>query len=153
MSNNATLIVIGKLKDKSLEQIEEGYLKRIKSPSLKIIELKAKAEDKVAEGSLILQKIQELSKNGSSFIVALTENGKQYDSHTFSSWVFDKITQNQNVFFLIAGAEGFSEQVLGQVQMQLSLSKLTFPHKLARILFIEQFYRAITIKNNHPYHN
>jgi 23S rRNA (pseudouridine1915-N3)-methyltransferase len=54
---------------------------------------------------------------------------------------------------MIAGAEGFSSEVLKLCQERLSLSELTFPHKLARIILVEQLYRAQTIRTGHPYHN
>ncbi|MEX1099667.1 MAG: 23S rRNA (pseudouridine(1915)-N(3))-methyltransferase RlmH, partial [Bacteriovoracaceae bacterium] len=84
---------------------------------------------------------------------ALTEAGQERDSRNFSKWLFEKLETSRQLVFIIAGAEGFERGVLNASQEKLSLSKLTFPHKLARLLFIEQIYRAITIKENHPYHN
>lgn len=153
MSKTVHLIIVGKLKDKNLEVIEADYLKRIRAPLLKIHEVKARAENKDAEAIEISKKITELSTDGQCHLVALTEFGKEYDSIEFSNKLFDLIENKNKVIFIIAGAEGFSKELLSSVHDKLSLSKLTFPHKLARILFIEQFYRAITIKNNHPYHN
>ena len=153
MSKTAHLIVVGKLKDKNLEAIELSYLKRINNPVLNIHEVKARAENKVQEGTEVLKKIKDISKEQTPYIIALSEFGKEYESPNFSRWVFDKIENNKVVVFLIAGAEGHSQEILDLAQAKLSLSKLTFPHKIARILFVEQFYRALTIKNNHPYHN
>ena len=153
MSKSVHLIIVGKLKDSNLEAIEANYLQRIREPELKIHEVKARAQNKSSEGQEILKKISEISKQTPSHIVALTEFGKQYDSPEFSRQLFDLVDYKNRVIFLIAGAEGFSQDVLDKVDQKLSLSKMTFPHKMARILFIEQFYRAITIKNNHPYHN
>lgn len=149
----AHLIVVGKLKDKSLEAIEDDYLKRISNPVLKIHEVKAKAENKDQEADIILKKIQDITKGDKTYLVALTEFGSEYHSPEFSKWVFDKIENQPNLVFLIAGAEGHGKAVLDQVNASVSLSKLTFPHKIARVLFVEQFYRALTIKNGHPYHN
>jgi len=154
MSKTVHLIVVGKLKDKHLESLEKNYLQRINNPDLQIVELKAKAENKKAEGQDVLKKIKDISKESSSYIIALCEQGKEYDSPKFSKWLFDLIELEQkNIFFVIAGAEGHSDEFMTHVSAKISLSKLTFPHKIARILFIEQFYRAITIKNKHPYHN
>lgn len=154
MSKTVHLIVVGKLKDKNLEKIELDYLVRIKNPDLVIHEVKARAEDKNSEGQEVLKKIKDITKDTSAYIVALCEFGKERESVEFSKWLFDKIeNQPKKVVFVIAGAEGHSDAFMEQVSSKVSLSKLTFPHKIARILFIEQFYRAITIKNNHPYHN
>ena len=153
MSKTVHLIVVGKLKDKHLEAIEANYMQRIKSPGLKLHEVKAKAESKNAEASEVIKKIQEISKDSQVHIVALSEFGKEYDSVSFSQKVFKLIENSNKLIFIIAGAEGFSSELLNMAKDKISLSQMTFPHKLARILFIEQFYRAITIKNNHPYHN
>lgn len=147
------LIVVGKLKDKNLETIEADFVQRITSLDFKIHELKANAEDKKAEGKVILKKISDISKAGQARVIALTEFGKERDSVAFSKWVYERLEGSNQLVFIIAGAEGFDPSVIEASHEQVSLSKLTFPHKLARLLFIEQIYRAITIKENHPYHN
>lgn len=147
------LITVGKLKDKNLEAIEQDYLKRLKNPKLQIHEVKAKAENKDLEAQVLLKKIDDISKNEGRFIVALTEFGDEFYSPKFSTWLTNKIETYQHIIFLIAGAEGYGEAVLKKVNCKFSLSKLTFPHKLARIIFVEQFYRAMTIRDGHPYHN
>jgi len=153
MSNCVHLITVGKLKNKELESIEANYAKRINSPNLKIYEVKAKAENKEAEGKVVISKLNELSKNSKTFSVVLTEWGTEYTSLNFSKFLFSKISKSMNVVFIICGAEGPSQELLDYCDSKISLSKLTFPHKIARLLFIEQLYRAITIENNHPYHN
>lgn len=147
------LIVVGKLKDKHIEKLEQDFAQRINSLELNIHELKASAEDKKSEGKLILKKIQDISKSGSPRIVALTEFGQERDSVKFSKWLYQNLERAPQIIFIIAGAEGFDPDVFAACHEKVSLSKLTFPHKLARLLFIEQIYRAITIQENHPYHN
>lgn len=149
------LIVVGKLKDKNLQQIEDDFLKRCKSPSLKVYETKARAEDKDFESSDVIKKCRDLSKGDGFLVFPLSERGQTFTSIEFSSWFFQKIEKNSSkkIIFVIGGAEGHGKEVLDLAQEHISLSKLTFPHKLARVLFAEQFYRAQTIKNQHPYHN
>jgi 23S rRNA (pseudouridine1915-N3)-methyltransferase len=153
MARQIHLIVVGKLKDAHLEAIEADYIKRINNPELVIHELKASAENKEAEGEAILKKVRDLSQGGSSHLVALSEWGKRYSSVSMAEWTKLMFEKSTKVIFIIAGAEGFSDDVLKSCQEKLSLSELTFPHKLARILFIEQLYRAQTIRTGHPYHN
>lgn len=153
MSKSLHLITVGKLKDKNLEAIEDSYLKRINNPTLSIHEVRARAENKEQEGLEVLKKIKDISKEQTPYVIALSEFGKEYESPDFSKWIFNKVETQKVIIFVIAGAEGHSEQILSLSQAKLSLSKLTFPHKIARILFVEQLYRALTIKNNHPYHN
>ncbi|MAZ49973.1 MAG: 23S rRNA (pseudouridine(1915)-N(3))-methyltransferase RlmH [Halobacteriovoraceae bacterium] len=138
------LITVGKLKDTHLEAIEKEYLKRLKTPKLEIIELKASAENKDAEAEFILKKL-----TPNDFVITLTEWGKEFDSVAFSKWLYTK----SNPVFVICGAEGPGQKLLERSNAKLSLSKMTMPHKLARIVFVEQLYRAQTIYEGHPYHN
>lgn len=148
---SAYLICVGKLKDKNLEAIEKDFLKRISNPKLEILELKANAENKDAEADSIIKKIESLNLN--PYVVTLTEFGTEYDSPRFSKFISQKIDSSKNLIFVICGAMGPGDELLDKTHLKLSLSKLTFPHKLARIIFVEQFYRAMTIRTGHPYHN
>ena len=145
------LVVVGKFKDKNLEQLENNYLKRIASPKLALYEVKAKAENKESEGLEVLKKISSIAPN--PYIVLLTEFGESFHSPEFSHWLFDRLEKNKDIFFVISGAEGPSDKLKRESQFQLSLGKMTMPHKLARIILVEQIYRAQTIHNRHPYHN
>lgn len=153
MARELHLIVVGKLKDAHLEAIEKDYLKRINNPELIIHEVKASAENKIAEGEAILKKVRDITQGGSAHLIAMSEWGKRSTSVAFAEWTKTLIERPAKIFFLIAGAEGFSEEILKNCQERISLSELTFPHKLARILLVEQLYRAQTIRSGHPYHN
>lgn len=153
MARQFNLIVVGKLKDSHLEAIENDYLKRINNPELVIHEVKASAENKDAEGEAILKKVRDLTQGGSSHIIIMSEWGKKQTSIAFGEWTKGLIEKPAKVFFVIAGAEGFSDEMLKAAQEKISLSDLTFPHKIARILLVEQLYRAQTIRTGHPYHN
>jgi 23S rRNA (pseudouridine1915-N3)-methyltransferase len=150
MARSIHLIVVGRLKDSHLESIEADYLKRINNPDLIIHEIKASAENKQAEGEAILKKVKEL---GTCHVVLMSEWGKRLTSVNFAEWTRQTFEKSSKTVFVIAGAEGFSEEVIKSCQEKISLSEMTFPHKLARILLIEQLYRAQTIRTGHPYHN
>ena len=62
------------------------------------------------------------------------------------------IEEYSNIYFIIGGPDGLSDEVKDKSGSILSLSKLTFPHQLAKVILIEQVYRSISIMNNHPYH-
>lgn len=147
------LIVVGKYKDKNFQAIEDDFVKRISKLNFQIHELKSNSENQQQEGQLILKKIDELSRKQKSRVFALTERGKKYDSLEFSKTIFSELEKHGAISFIIAGAYGFHSEVLEKVDGELSLSPLTFPHKFARLLFIEQLYRGMTIADNHPYHN
>lgn len=147
------LIVVGKYKDKNFQAIEDDFIKRISKLNFNIHELKSNSENQLQEGQLILKKLEELARKQKSKIFALTERGKKYDSPEFSKVIFDDLEKHGALTFIIAGAYGFHAEVLAKTDQELSLSALTFPHKFARLLFIEQLYRGMTIRDNHPYHN
>ncbi len=150
MARELHLIVVGKLKDSHLEAIEADYLKRITNPPLVIHEVKASAENKEAEGDAILKKAKDL---GSTHLIVMSEWGKKRTSIEFADWTKDLLEKQARPIFVIGGAEGFSEELLKSAKEKISLSDLTFPHKIARILLVEQLYRAQTIRTGHPYHN
>lgn len=150
MARELHLIVVGKLRDPHLEAVEADYLKRITNPPLLIHEVKASAENKEAEGEAILKKAKEL---GITHLIIMSEWGKKRTSVDFAKWTEELIEKQPKLAFVIAGAEGFSEEILKAAREKVSLSDLTFPHKIARVLLIEQIYRAQTIRSGHPYHN
>lgn len=150
------LIVVGKLKDAHLESLERNYLKRIFCFKLTIIELKSHQDNREVESLEILKKISELSAGKSAHLLLLTESGKLQDSEKFSKAFFHLVEEKSGVkkiFLVVGGAHGFSQKLLDAADEQISLSPLTFPHKLARLILIEQIYRAQTIHYGHPYHH
>ena len=86
------------------------------------------------------------------FVVALDEHGQQFSSRElgdkFESWQIS----GQDLVFLIGGPDGFDGDVLARANLRWSLSRLTLPHGLARIVMIEQIYRAWSLTTGHPYH-
>ena len=87
-----------------------------------------------------------------SILVALDEKGQNYNSLQFSENITIWKENFSNLFFLIGGPDGLSDDVKSSADEIISLSKLTFPHLLARVILVEQIYRSICIMNNHPYH-
>lgn len=144
------LIVVGKLSEKNIEILEQDYLKRITTPKFFIHEVKSHSENCDLEAREVLNKISDIAKNENPYLVLLMENGKQFTSVDFSKWLV-KNSETQKIIFIIGGAAGHGEEIISKANFKLSLSELTFPHKLARLMLVEQIYRAITIKNNHPY--
>ncbi len=144
------LIVIGKYKDKNLESLEDQYLKRISGPKLKIHELKSMRENLELEANEVLKKLTELSP---TYPILMAENGKLRDSINFSNWLNSLLeTRSEKIVLIIGGASGHGQKVLELAKEKLSLSPMTYPHKLARLLLVEQIYRAQTINSGHPYH-
>ncbi|MEM7465458.1 MAG: 23S rRNA (pseudouridine(1915)-N(3))-methyltransferase RlmH [Pseudomonadota bacterium] len=87
-----------------------------------------------------------------AFKIALDEKGKQLTTKDFSSLLSDWQFAARDVIVYVGGADGLDQSLLAKVDQTLSLSKMTLPHQIARLMFTEQLYRATTILNNHPYH-
>ena len=146
------LITVGKLKNRQIEELEDEYLKRLKRVSLQIHELKPHEENLDREANSIIKKITTITKDSPNLIL-LTEHGKTFDSPQFSKFIFKQLeTIHRTTILVIGGASGFGTEILELSHQKISLSPMTFPHKLARLIFIEQLYRAETIKAGHPYH-
>jgi 23S rRNA (pseudouridine1915-N3)-methyltransferase len=85
-------------------------------------------------------------------VVVLDERGKSHTSLAFSQWLAARQQAGSDLVFLIGGADGFAPQVLARANERWSLSALTLPHALVRVVFAEQLYRAVTLLDGHPYH-
>jgi 23S rRNA (pseudouridine1915-N3)-methyltransferase len=85
-------------------------------------------------------------------VVALDEHGKLRSSQELSRWLGQRMQSGNDLSFLVGGADGFAPEVLARAQDRWSLSPLTLPHALVRVVFAEQIYRAVTLLDGHPYH-
>ena len=85
-------------------------------------------------------------------IVALDVLGKSVTTEKLSSILHNWMQQGQDIALIIGGPDGVSDELLQKAVLKISLSDLTFPHPLVRVIVVEQLYRAWTILNNHPYH-
>jgi len=147
-----TLVAVGKIKEKSLAELADVYLKRLQPyAKLRLIELPAvpfsganQTAAKEKEGA----KIQEcLNRQNGQNIYLLAERGKTFSSPELAQW----LEKQAPLILVVGGALGFSEE-LYQKYPQISLSELTFPHEMARLILLEQVYRATTILNKKAYH-
>ncbi len=87
-----------------------------------------------------------------SQIVALDVRGKRVTTEKLSTILDNWMQQGQDIALIIGGPDGVSEELLQKAVLKISLSDLTFPHPLVRVIVVEQLYRAWSILNNHPYH-
>lgn len=85
-------------------------------------------------------------------VVLLDEQGRQFTSRELSTRIDDWQAAGENLVFIIGGPDGVSKAVLDRANLTWSLSSLTLPHGLARVLFAEQLYRAWSLTTGHPYH-
>ena len=133
-SNRLTIYAIGKIKKHWIRDGINQYKKRM--PELIINELKT-------------FNLNNLRSNN-NIIIVLSEEGKQFNSVELSSLLLN--FKNKKINFLIGDTDGISSDIKKNSDLIFSLSPLTFPHELARLILVEQIYRAVSISNNSPYH-
>ena len=85
-------------------------------------------------------------------VVVLDERGKARSSIEVSQWLGRRLNEGSDLDFLVGGADGFAPEVVQRADERWSLSSLTLPHALVRVVFAEQLYRAVTLLDGHPYH-
>jgi 23S rRNA (pseudouridine1915-N3)-methyltransferase len=104
---------------------------------------------KKKEGAIVIEKLEK-----DDWLIALDEKGRQLSSEGLSRLIQSRANESvRNLVFLIGGAFGLDDAVLKRANQQWSLSELTFPHQLVRLLLAEQVYRACTILRNEKYHH
>ena len=143
--NKFRIIAIGKLPSE-YENISKHLITML-GKNIDICELISKKNTMEHEGELILDKIHK-----TDFVILLDIKGTKFSSEKFSDYL-NKISMNHSsICFIIGGAFGVSDAVKSRANSGLSFSDMTFPHMLARIMLLEQIYRAIAIDHGHPYH-
>ena len=145
---NIQIIAVGKLKEEYLRGAQREYSKRLsRFCKLRIIE--------VDEESTLEKEADRIRKvlPASSHVIALAIEGKKYDSVGFSRHMENlMIGGKSNITFIIGGSAGLDKSILKEAHSLLSMSDMTFPHQLARIILLEQIYRSFKIINNETYH-
>ncbi len=132
-TNRLSIYAIGKIKKNWIREGINQYKKRM--PDLIINESKSFNIDNIRVNNII---------------ICLTEEGQSFNSIELTSLLLN--FKNKKINFLIGDADGIPSDIKDKSNLLLSLSPLTFPHELARLILIEQIYRAISISNNSPYH-
>ena len=156
---NMALICMGKLKEKYWRDAAAEYEKRLsrfgKWETIELPDLPEPSNSSPAieeqikkkEGDVILSKVRD-----GDVVVCLCIDGKQMDSVQLSRKMTELIDTGRRVVFVIGGSLGLSDEVVRRAQLKLSFSPMTFPHQLARIMLLEQTYRALKIAAGERYH-
>jgi 23S rRNA (pseudouridine1915-N3)-methyltransferase len=153
-----TLLQTGKTTDKHVAELVDLYTNRIKKysvfeiitlPDVKNTKNMPVQEQKIKEAKKIIQSITD-----DDYIILLDEKGKEFRTVEFSGALKKMFfLPKKRIVFVIGGPWGFSEEVYARADYKMSLSKMTFPHQLVRLLFLEQLYRVFSIIKGEPYHH
>jgi 23S rRNA (pseudouridine1915-N3)-methyltransferase len=147
------ILAIGKLKQGPERELIEDYTKRTQALARKAgligLDLTEGAEGtKDNEAAWLLEKVP-----GQTFVVALDERGKTLSTAAFTELIKKKANDGTpSMAFLIGGPDGHGAAVRRRADLLLAFGPQTWPHRLARVMLVEQIYRAVTIMVNHPYH-
>ena len=153
------IITIGQLKNNPILELQNDYMSRIinlsKSIGIKnliiqelpISKKKSIKERKKEEAEIISKHIDK-----SNFNIFLDASGENINSIDISKIISTNSFSEKNLIFFIGGPDGFSADIMKVTNRIISFGKVTWPHKLIRVMLLEQIYRSITILNNHPYH-
>ena len=149
---NVKVFTIEKSSDKSLDAIASEYTKMIsrfaKVEEIKIFNKQIATAQMIGEREAKASYTKAYESHLKGYNVALDVEGLHVNSQEFST-LFE---HDVNINFFIGGAFGFESAFLQQTQKIISLSRLTYAHKIAKVVLFEQIYRGLCIKNNHPYH-
>ena len=154
------VLAVGKLKEAYWRDAQAEYVKRLSRFSQ--IHVTEVSEERLPDNASAALEAQGREKEGdrllkalpkNSLVVALDLSGKQLDSPELADKFREWTVSGQSTFsFVIGGSTGLSPEVVHAADFRLCLSKMTFPHQLARILLLEQLYRAMKINGNETYH-
>ena len=134
---------IGKTKEAAIQALTEEYLKRI-SRYAQVEGVAVRDEAALAEACGRMK----------STLVLMDSRGKEFSSEGFAKFLGDYQDRNPLPLVLaVGGADGFSSETRSEAQHVISLGKMTLPYELARVVLLEQVYRAFTILKGHPYHS
>lgn len=153
-----SLLTIGKTTDRSVGELIDRYSARISHyidfeivtiPDLRSTRGLTESQQKAKEGTALLGALKTSDR-----VVLLDERGQEFSSRAFATNIQKRMTAaDKRLVFAVGGPYGFSEEVYARADAMMSLSKMTFPHELARLFFVEQVYRAMTILRGEPYHH
>jgi 23S rRNA (pseudouridine1915-N3)-methyltransferase len=138
---------IGKTKEAAIHALTNEYLKRI-SRYAEIAGVSLKDEAAI----LSLATGERSKKQDRHKLVLLDARGRQFSSEELAGFVDREQVNAIPLLFAIGGSDGFSEETRRRAEFTLSLGRMTLPHELARVVLVEQLYRAFTILDKHPYH-
>ncbi len=155
---NVRLVVVGNLKEKYLRDAFAEYAKRLgrfctfQTVELSEVKLPEKPSDKEIEKALDTEG-KAILKECRGYIIAMCIEGKQFPSTEFAKKLeMAASTGGSNVTFVIGSSCGLSQEVKNAASLRLSMSEMTFPHQLARVMLAEQIYRAFQINSGGKYH-
>lgn len=152
------IIALGKIKEQSLSSLIGEYKKRIsKYVNVEIIEIKEANLKSLSDKDIcnaLEEEAIEINKyiKKDDYVIPLTIEGKSLDSVTFANDLESVFSFGKDIIFIIGSSYGLSDEIKNRGNLNLSFSKMTFPHQLMRLILLEQLFRAFKIIHHETYH-
>ena len=140
------IVAVGTRMPEWVTQAYEDYTRRMRSSMRIDLEELPVGKNKAEEEKRLLERV------GDDYVAALDEHGKSLTTVELAKWLAQRQQDGRNLSFVIGGPDGLGPEILKKAALRWSLSALTFPHAMVRVILAEQLYRAHSVLQNHPYH-
>jgi 23S rRNA (pseudouridine1915-N3)-methyltransferase len=140
------IVAVGTRMPEWVTQAYEDYTRRLRSAMRVDLDELSVGKNKLDEEKRLLDRV------GDDYLVALDEHGKSLTTVELAKWLAQRQQDGRNVSLVIGGPDGLGPEILKKADLRWSLSALTFPHAMVRVILAEQLYRAHSVLQNHPYH-
>jgi len=157
-----TILCVGTLKEAYWREATTEYAKRLRRfASVDVVEVQEKrlpANASTSDERFVIEEesrmlAAKIFRSARTLVVALDVSGTSMSSPALASWMSEQTASGKTeLIFIIGGSLGLSDELLGQADIRLSFSLMTFPHQMMRVILLEQIYRAMKINRNEPYH-
>jgi 23S rRNA (pseudouridine1915-N3)-methyltransferase len=140
------IVAVGTRMPGWVTQAYEDYTRRLRTAMRVDLEEIAIGKNKGDEEKRLIERV------GDDYLVTLDEHGKSLTTLELARWLAQRQQDGRDLAFVIGGPDGLGPLILGKAALRWSLSALTFPHAMVRVILAEQLYRAQSVLQNHPYH-
>jgi 23S rRNA (pseudouridine1915-N3)-methyltransferase len=140
------IVAVGTRMPGWVTQAYEDYTRRLRTAMRVDLEEIAIGKNKRDEEKRLIERV------GDDYLVTLDEHGKSLTTLELARWLAQRQQDGRDLVFVIGGPDGLGPSILGKAALRWSLSALTFPHAMVRVILAEQLYRAQSVLQNHPYH-
>jgi 23S rRNA (pseudouridine1915-N3)-methyltransferase len=150
------VIAVGTRMSAWVDAAFDDYARRLRgADAIELVEIPVARRQRAGDAaSAIMRETERIlaALQPRDYVVVLDERGRSFSTLQLSAWLAERRTHGAPLSFVIGGPDGLGAQVSARAQLRWSLSALTFPHALVRVLLAEQLYRASTVLAGHPYH-
>lgn len=154
-TGHLTVAAVGRLRERYWQAAQDEYARRLaRYTDFQLVEVKDAIGRGLPDTVAMIREGEQLlaAARGAARLVLLSAEGREHTSPELAAWLQGQLEQYGRLAFLVGGPRGFDPATVATAHEQLSLSRLTLPHEVARVVLLEQLYRAFTILNGEPYH-